>query len=210
MPEYIEEKLAKYIDDAASNAPTPGGGSVSALAAALGNSMAAMVANFTIGKKKYADVEEQVKELLAALDVERGAMLSEMQRDTEAYAQVGAAYGMPRKTDEEKAARKEAIQKALVTAMGPPLETLRSVRRAATALKALAPIGNKNLITDIGVAALLLEAAAEGAALNVKINLAGMKDKQKVDSVSEEVREGLLEISEGCREAMAEVEKALA
>jgi len=117
---------------------------------------------------------------------------------------------MPKKTDDEKAARTGAIQKALVAAMGPPLETLRSIRRTAEALKILAPIANKNLITDVGVAGLLLEAAAEGAALNVKINLAGMKDEARVDSVSEEVRETLLEIAQNCSEAMAEVEKALA
>ena len=207
MPEYIGEPMRTYMDDAASGAPTPGGGSVSSLAASLGTTMASMAANFTVGKKKFADVEEEVKGLLDALAAERAELLRQMQSDTEAYAEVGAAYGMPKKTDEEKSARREAIQGALLTAMGPPLETLRSCRRASKAVRRLADVANPNLITDVGVAAILLEASAVGAALNVKINLASMKDKATVDSVSIEVVEALEEISRLCRETVAAVAK---
>ena len=209
MPDYIDEKLARYLDDAASGDATPGGGSVSALAGALGTTMASMAANFTAGKKKFADVQDEVNSLLESLSTEREKLLAEMQNDTEAYSSVSAAYGMPRKTDDEKAARRAAIQKALVSAMGPPLETLLSIVRSSRANRRLAEIANPNLITDVGVAALLLGAAAEGAGLNVDINLSGLKDSEKVAEVAAEVKDAREEVARLSSETMALVRKAM-
>jgi len=206
---YIEETLGKYITDASAGTPTPGGGSVSALAGALGTTMASMAANFTMGKKQFAAVEGEVKDLAAKIESERRRMITEMQRDTEAYAEVSKAYKMPKEPDEAKASRAAAIQKALLTAMGPPLEALRAMRRVAPAIRRLADIANPNLITDVGVAALLVEAAARGAALNVRINLAGMKDAARVEAASAEVKESLGEISRLAAEATGIVEKSL-
>ena len=190
---YINRPMRDYIDEAASNAATPGGGSVSALAAALGTTMASMAANFTTGKKKFAEVEGQVKELLAKLDAARSRLLGEMQRDTEAYAGVGAAYAMPKATDEEKVKRKVSIQKALEDAMAPPLEALRASVEALRATRGLLDIANPNLITDVGVAAILLEAAARGAQLNVAINLKSIKDEKLVEKTRAEVASALEE-----------------
>ncbi len=207
---YIERPLKDYLDEAASNAPTPGGGSVSALAAALGSTMASMAANFTTGKKKYREVEPEVKELLAQLESHRDKLLDAMQLDTEAYAGVGAAYGMPKGADEEKAARREAIQKALVAAMGPPLDALRTSVEAMRVTRRLLDVANPNLITDVGVAAILLEAAARGARLNVAINLKSVKDAELVGKTAAEVK-GLLDEAARIEKEVAEgVEAKLA
>ena len=189
---YIGRAMREYLDEAASNAPTPGGGSVSALAGALGTTMASMAGNFTTGKKKFREVEDEVKGLLGKLDAARAELLRGMQSDTKAYAGVGAAYKMPKGTDEEKAARREAIQKALEVAMQPPLEAMRSCVEAMRATRRLLEIANPNLITDVGVAALLLEAAARGAHLNVAVNLSGLKDEALVSKTGEECA-GMLE-----------------
>ena len=179
---------------------------MSALAAALGTTMASMAANFTTGKKKFAEVEPQVKELRAKLGRARARLLEEMQRDTEAYAGVGTAYGMPRGTDDEKAARKEAIQAALKEAMTPPLEVMRSSLAALRATRGLLDVANPNLITDVGVAAILLEAAARGAYLNVAINLKSIKDEELVEKTRAEVAGALEEARRLEREVAEGVE----
>ncbi len=188
---YVDRPMREYLDESASNAPTPGGGSVSALAAALGCTMASMAANFTTGRKKFAEVEGEVKDCLAKLDEAHAKLLDQMQRDTEAYAGVGAAYGMPRSTDDDKAARAEAIQSALQAAMQPPLETMRAALDALRATRALLGIANPNLITDVGVAAIYLEAAMRGAYLNVAINLKSIKNEMLVAKTREETAAAL-------------------
>jgi len=207
---YMKRPLEEYLADASSNAPTPGGGSVSALAAALGTTMASMAANFTVGKKKYADVEEEVRGLLARLAEARDRLTAAVQADTEAYAKVSAAYGMPKSSDEEKAARKVAIQAGLKAAMQPPLEALRASRAAMTATRRLLDVANKNLITDVGVAAILLEAAARGAYLNVAINLKSLKDEETVAAARAECDEALSEMATSAAEVAAGVAGAVA
>jgi formiminotetrahydrofolate cyclodeaminase len=202
---YLTRPMQDYLDEAASNAPTPGGGSVSALAGALGTTMASMAANFTVGKKKFQEVEGEVKQLLGELDSAHTELLKAMQSDTEAYAEVGAAYGMPRGTDEEKAARREAIQRALKLAMRPPLEAMRSCAEALRATRRLLDIANPNLITDVGVAALLLEAAARGAHLNVAVNLKGLKDEKLVSETEGECARLLDECERLAREVVGGV-----
>lgn len=213
MPEdkspYVRRPMQEYLDEAASNAPTPGGGSVSALAGALGTTMASMAANFTVGKKKYAEVEEEVKTLLAKLDAARAELLGVTQSDTEAYAGVGAAYGMPKATDEEKAARREGIQVALGAAMQPPLGAMRSCTAALRATRRLLDIANRNLITDVGVAALLLDGAARGAYLNVAVNLNGLKDEALVSKTEDECARLLEECERLAAEVAAGVNLAL-
>jgi formiminotetrahydrofolate cyclodeaminase len=206
---YIDRPMREYLDEAAANLPTPGGGSVSALAGALGTTMASMAANFTTGKKKFKEVEGEVKGLLAKLDAERAALLAAMQSDTEAYAEVGAAYKMPKGTGDEKAARREAIQHALKVAMQPPLAAVRSCAEAARATRRLLDIANPNLITDVGVAAVLLEAAARGAYLNVAVNLNGLKDEALVSKTEEECARMLDECERLAAEVRAGVTAAL-
>ena len=114
-------------------------------------------------------------------------------RCSAAYAGVGAAYAMPKDTDEDKVKRKVSIQKALEDAMAPPLEALRASVEALRATRELLDIANPNLITDVGVAAILLEAAARGAQLNVAINLKSIKDEELAEKTRAEVASALEE-----------------
>jgi len=184
---YADETLSGYLDRAASAEPIPGGGSVAALVGALGASMASMACNFTVGRKKYSDVEGEVSGILRASEEARAALLQLAGLDSEAYSAVSAAYKLPRETEEEKAARREAIQCALERAMDAPLGTMRRCAELLRKLHELGQKGNPNLVSDVGVCAILLEAALRAALLNVEINLRELKDAALVEKVKEEV-----------------------
>lgn len=200
---YRDGTIRRYLDDAAAGIPAPGGGSVSAFAAALATTMGSMAANFTIGKKKYAAVEPQVKELVARLDALRERLLVLTDEDVAAYSVVSAAYGMPKDTPEQKSARSAKIQEALVVAMAAPLATMRTCAEVMRALEALVDIANPNLISDVGVSAILAEAAIRGAKLNVDINLASLKDAELISRTTAEAT-GLVV---GARRVLDEVSK---
>ena len=174
---YRTGPVEKYLADAAAGIPAPGGGSVSSLAGALGASMACMAANFTVGKEKFRDVEPEVRAILEQCDAGYKRLLELVDRDVEAYTTVSAAYGMPRETKEQKAARAAAIQNALRVALAEPLAALRQCHALIRLLDRLVETANPNLISDVGVAAILLEAALRGAKINVEINLASLKDQ---------------------------------
>jgi len=185
---YIDEPLRKYLDEAASGSPTPGGGSVAALAGALGAALTSMVCNFTVGKKKYKDVEAEVARILSEAEELRGKLLELMVEDTRVYGQVSAAYAMPRDTPEEKDARSEAIQSALKVAMGAPLEAAICCHKILKLNEPLVEKGNQNLISDVGVAVLLAESAMRSAILNVEINLSYIKDEKLCQETREKLR----------------------
>lgn len=186
MTQFLDTTIRSYIDVAASDAPVPGGGSVSGLAAALGSSMASMAANFTAGKKKFAEVEGEIQEILAALAAQRTVMLECMEEDAVVFAAIGKAYGLPKESDEEKEARKAAIQTALKDAMAVPLKLMGACLEALKPLPRLAEIGNPNLISDTGVAAALMEASTRTAYLNVLINLGSIRDETLAATTREE------------------------
>jgi methenyltetrahydrofolate cyclohydrolase len=198
---YCSESLETYLAQAAAGQPTPGGGSASAAAGAIGAAMACMAANFTIGKKKFKDVEARATELLATLDDAQGKLLRYVDEDVLSYARVSEAYGMPKETDEQKAERRTAIQDALKVAMATPLATFDTCCDAIGVLYELAHIANPNLISDVGVAAALLGGALDGAVLNVEINLAFLKDEALVAAT----RVRLEERGPAAREAAAKV-----
>ncbi len=193
---YINEPMKKYLDEAASGASTPGGGSVAALAGTLGAALTSMVCNFTVGKKKYKDVEAEVAEILEKSEKLRSDLTELMQADTEAYGGVSEAYGMPRKTSEEKKARTKAIQAALKNALEVPLKAAICCYDILKLNEPLVEKGNPNLISDVGVAVVLAEAALQSAALNVEINLAYIKDEE----FCKVVREKLAPIIADCTE----------
>jgi len=179
---YLEESLKTYSDALASGGPTPGGGSAAALVGALGAALNSMVANFTVGREKFAAVDAQARDLLAESEHLRADLERLTQADTEAYAQVSAAYKMPRDTDEEKAARQDAIQEALKAAAQVPMEAVRACHRVLEIANELLAVGNPNLITDVGVAARFALAALECATLNAEINLIHIKDRSYVEA----------------------------
>ena len=206
MADYLKGPLLGYLDAAAAGTPTPGGGSVSALAGALGAAMAAMAANFTVGKKQFAAVEPEVKDLLDKIESVRRRLEAAVQKDTEVYAAVSEAFKLPRVSPAEKAARKLAVSEACRGAMAVPLDALRACREALISVRRLAELANPNLITDVGVAALLLEAAAGGAALNVAVNVPSVGDQELAAKVSAELSASLAE----CAKLSKETQDAVA
>ncbi len=178
---FTEKTVAQFLDELASKAPVPGGGSGAALAGALGAALASMVGNLTVGKSKYADVQEEVKNLLAQTEALRARLTDLIEEDIAVYYKLSAAYKMPRDTDEQKAARTEAIQAALHDATQPPIAIAEACVEVLHLSKSMAEIGNVNAVSDAGVAALLAEAALRSAALNILINLGAIKDEEFVN-----------------------------
>ncbi|HLE32881.1 MAG TPA: cyclodeaminase/cyclohydrolase family protein [Bacteroidota bacterium] len=176
--------LSEFIDDVSSNSPAPGGGSVSALCGALGSALTAMVCRLTIGKKNYEGVQDEMLATLGQADELRAKLTGLIDRDTEAFNLVMKAFTLPKTTDDEKRIRSEAIQTATKQATLVPLEVMKLCEQAMGIAATVAERGNVNSITDAGVAGLILKAGCEGAALNVQINLATLKDKTFVDETS--------------------------
>ena len=179
---YVEKPMIVFLDKLASRSPEPGGGSVSALVAALGAALVSMVANLTLGKEKYADVQDQVEELLKSSEKLRDDLQTLIQKDTEVYADVSAAFKLPRETEEEKAERAARVQDALKLATEVPFEIAEKCLEVARLSETSAVIGNVGAVSDAGVAVLLAEAAAQSAALNVKINVNSIEDRGFSDS----------------------------
>lgn len=167
-----------YLKLLASDAPAPGGGSVSALSAAQGAALTAMVCDLTIPKEKYAafrEICEQVKrDILSVLD----ELIVAIDKDTEAYNKVSAAFKMPKDTEEQKAARSAAIREATVEATKVPYRTMELCLAGLSITQRAVGRSNPNAASDLGVAALNLLAGLKGAYLNVKINLPGIKDEE--------------------------------
>ena len=195
---YADSDIREYLEDAASDKPAPGGGSISALTGALASSMSEMAANFTVGKDRYADVEDRVRNCLRRLELSRGKLLTLMESDVEAYTAVNEAYDMPRGTDEEKNHRRETIQEALKEAMMVPFNVMQQCANVAEASAELVDIANRNLLTDVGVSAILAEAACSAARLNVDINIKYLKDQSLIDDVVPKA-DKFLETTRDCR-----------
>ncbi len=178
--QLTDETVREYTERLASDQPTPGGGSAAALAGALAAASAAMVASFTVGREKFAEVQEDIKPILGKLQAQRQRLLKLTDADAEAYSQVGAAYGLPRDTEEEKQDRRKAIQEALKAAAEVPMEVAEACGQLIPVLPELAEKGNPNLISDVGVGAELALAALRCAKLNVEVNLALIKDEEYI------------------------------
>jgi glutamate formiminotransferase/formiminotetrahydrofolate cyclodeaminase len=190
---YLEKPMVVFLDKLASRSPEPGGGSVSALVGALGAALVSMVGNLTLGKEKYADVQDKVEELLASSEKLRDELQRLIQKDTEVYADVSAAFKLPRETEEEKAERAARIQEALKLATEVPFEIGEKCLEVARLSETSAVIGNVGAVSDAGVAVLLAEAAAQSAALNVKINVNSIEDREFSDSKWARIQEILKE-----------------
>jgi glutamate formiminotransferase / formiminotetrahydrofolate cyclodeaminase len=203
------ESVSGFLASVASSNPVPGGGSVAAHAGALAAALAQMVGGLTIGKKKYAGVEAQMKEV-ALNAVSLGNTLSALvKRDAEAYASVSEAYKLPKEPADAAALRSEAIVSGLLKAAEVPLETARASVEVARLALSVAENGNTNAITDAGVAALLAEAACKGAAYNVRVNVQALEDRSRGKSLLEETEKLVREASNLAERTGAIVERAL-
>ena len=169
-----------FIDELASAAPTPGGGGASAYAGALAAALAAMVGNLTVGKKSYADVEDEVRSSLVRLDALRARLVAYVDEDARAFEPLAACYRMPKETSEEQAAKNAALQQALMAACEVPLAIMRTVEAVVDEIDFLARNGSKLARSDAGVAATFARAAIEGASLNIFINAASMDDEEQI------------------------------
>ena len=173
-----ELKTAEFVDLLASDAPAPGGGSAAALEGALGAALTAMVCGLTVGKKKYAEFQELAEEAQKKATDLKARFVDVMDRDTEAFNVVSAAFGMPKETDEEKAARSAAIQKGLEGCTKTPFEMMELAVETLELTASILGKSNDSAASDLGVSALSLRAAIQGAWLNVLINIGSLKNKE--------------------------------
>ena len=198
--------LGEWMDAVASASPSPGGGTVSAVAGAVASALAAMVGRLTAGRKKYAAVDEEFRALVEQAEALQLRLMRLGEEDAAAYDAVSAAYGIPKTED---ARRTAAIQAALIAATLVPLETLRAAREVAALAARAAEAGNRNAVSDAGVSALLSEAAARGAAYNVRINVAAMPDRAAGSPYAAEAARLVEEASRDAARARAAVESAI-
>ena len=178
--------VKEFIDKVTGNDPVPGGGSVSALNGSLAASLAAMVANLTVGRKKYAEVNDEMEGLSARLTGLSAQLLNDVDRDAEAYDRVFAAFKLPKETDEEKAVRTEAIQRETKYAAEVPMEVARTAHAMLPLIDTVARKGNSNAVTDACVAMMCARTSVLGALLNVRINLTSITDEAFVKEMSAE------------------------
>lgn len=189
MSQYSHLSLAQLLDAFASNQPVPGGGSAAALAGAVGASLLIMVAG--LPKTRHGTDEERSALTAAAARLRplRDELASLIDRDSEAYASVINAYRLPRSTDAEQAARRDAIDEAMRAATEAPLATIRACERAMREAEVIVSSGAASASSDVAVGIELLKTAARGAGMNVDTNLAAVKDDEYVQRVSQELRD---------------------
>ena len=169
----------EFVEVLASKAPVPGGGGASALVGAIGTALGNMVGSLTVGKKKYADVEEEMYELKGKADALQKELLHLIERDAEVFEPLSKAYGMPRNTEEEKAEKARVMEIVLKDACSVPMEIMERCCEAIDLIEVFAEKGSTLAISDAGVGATFCKAALEGASLNVFINTKLMTDRAR-------------------------------
>ena len=182
----LEQKTTDFLEVLSSAAPVPGGGGASAAVGAFASALGMMVANLTIGKKKYADVEAEIIERKERLLVLQKKLIELTDKDAEAFEPLSKAYGLPKETKEQIEEKERVMEKALYEASIVPLEIMKTVSEVMDELKALGEKGSRIAISDVGVAVLFARAALEGASLNIYINTRLMKDRAQAERLNRE------------------------
>ena len=182
----LQSSLASYIGELSSGSPTPGGGNVSALCGVMAASLGQMVCSLTIGKKKYLQIEDEFKSIKENLNKLSKEFLSLAEKDNEAFEKVMQSFKLPKDTEEQKKERSSAIESATMEAAIVPAEVITKCRQLLPYLEAAAEKGNRNSVSDAGVALSLTSAAAEGAFLNVAINCASLSNRAAADKFMKE------------------------
>jgi glutamate formiminotransferase/formiminotetrahydrofolate cyclodeaminase len=203
------ESVGSFLASVASSNPVPGGGSVAAHAGALAAALAQMVAGLTIGKKKYAAVDAEMKEAALKAVSLGNTLTSLVKRDAEAYSHVSEASKLPKEPAEAAARRTEAVTSALLKAAEVPLETARASVEVAKVAVLVAQKGNTNAVTDAGIAALLAEAACKGADYNVRVNVSALDDPAKGARLASESRQLVKTVADLAAKVAAKVESSL-
>ena len=201
--------VREFADELSSDSPAPGGGSVAALSGALSAALSSMVANLTFGKKGYERKNSLMEEVASEAQEMKRRYLDLIDRDTEAFNTFMDAMKMPKKSDEEKALRDRAMEEAAKDATRIPLETLRLTERLCELAAVVGRKGNPNAASDAAVAAVMAEAAAESAALNVMINLPGIRDSRFTEEAARETEEILDRVKKGRKRIVSAVKRKL-
>ncbi|WP_461612336.1 cyclodeaminase/cyclohydrolase family protein [Clostridium sp. Marseille-QA1073] len=188
----LEKKTVKeFVEELASSSPAPGGGSVSAISASLASALTSMVCNLTVGKKSYNELEDDKKasidETLKACEELKFKFLDLMNEDTKVFLELMETFKMPKDTEEEKKVRSEKIQLGYKKSLEVPLSTAKAAFELYKYILIAAQYGNKNAVSDAGVAALMTQSAIEAAILNVKINMSSIKDEEYKNGIEKDI-----------------------
>ena len=206
----IKEMVTEeFLAELSSKKPTPGGGGAAALGGAAGVSLGQMVINLTLGKKKYADVEEEMKELLEQLETLKAEFLHLADEDARVFAPLAAAYGLPGTTDEEKKRKAEVLEGHLLTASLVPLHVMEDAQRALVIMDILAEKGSRMAVSDVGVGVQFIRTALTGAVMNVWINTKSMKDREKAEELNRQADEMMRSGTAAADAVYQKVENAL-
>lgn len=179
---FADKTIKEFVDELASNAPVPGGGGAAALVGAVGIALGDMVGELTTGKKKYADVEEDIQALMAEAKSVKDEFVRLIDADAEAFAPLAAAYGIPK----DQPGRDEIMEEALRNGAAVPMEIMRTCGRALDLIREFAEKGSRLAISDAGCAAACCKAALDSASLNVFINTKSMKNREYAEALNEE------------------------
>lgn len=186
--------MNKFLNELASAAPVPGGGGASALIGAISAALCSMVANLTTGKKKYAQYQERIDELIPILDLLREKLLEDIKLDADAFYPLSQAYSIPKDAPE----RDTVMEEALLTAAKAPMKIMEDVSLLVPVLEEMEVMGSRLAISDVAVAAAACSAALKGAVMNIYINTRSMKDRKTADDMNQKAKELLNEGSRRC------------
>ena len=206
---FRDQTIDSFVNELSSKAPIPGGGGASALVGALSAALTHMVAALTVGKPKYAAVEDEMQELLKQTESLTNRFLALMDEDAASFEPLAQAYRLPKETDADKAEKSRVMEIALKSAVQPPLEIMETCARALPLIAFCAEKGSVVAVSDAGVAASLCRAALEGASLNVFINTKPMLDRGYAESLNGNARRMLAEYGESARVIYQKVEDQL-
>ena len=201
-----EQVIQDFLDVLSSKEPVPGGGGASALCGAVGNALGQMVANLTVGKKKYAEAEPEVKEHLEKMVQLQAEFTALADVYSKVFSPLAKAYSLPSETEEQKAYKAEVMETNLLAASAVPLQIMEKSMQMLTILDRLADIGSRMAVSDVGVAVQSTRAALLGAAMNVYINTKSMKDRNKAEELNNSANKM---IEEGSRQADRIYDKVL-
>ena len=188
---FLNQDIQAFTDVLASKASVPGGGGASALVGAVGTALGSMVGALTVGKKKYADVEAEIIELMKKADVVRAELPKQIDEDARVFEPLSKAYGLPKETEEEKAHKAKVMEECLHEACSVPMEIMVKCCEAIELQKEFAAKGSSLAISDAGVGVAFCKAALQGASLNVFINTKSMKEREYADGLNKKALEML-------------------
>ena len=208
--QLLDQPIRQFLDELASAAPAPGGGGVAALSGAMAAGLLTMVCDLTIGKKQYMEFDDEARALRERSEALRAELQVLTQADVDVFNHLSAAYKLPRTTDADAASRRAAIQKVTRSATEVPLRVARAVSALLPLCAPLARHGNRNAVSDVGVAVLLVQAAVPSALLNVEINLAVLEDQIFVRQTRAQVEDLTIGLEEEVEGVLALVHERIA